>query len=361
MVNQKRLIKTFIELAKIDSPSGEEGAMTKEVAKRLKGLGGKVTFDKFGNIIAKFIGIGEPLMINAHLDTVEPGRAIKPIVNGDEIRSDGSTIVGGDDKAGLAVILEALSSAEEQSIPLRSLEVVLTLGEEAGLLGAINLDYGKVKAKQGVTFDGHGPVSNVTIAGPGYHRVDVTVIGRDAHAGAEPEKGISAIKIVSEIISQLNLGRIDEETTANVGLIEGGTARNAVPGKAHFKGEIRSRDMEKLKKHSLYFRQVFDLVLANYPEAKLDFEIKEEFGSYRFDQDHSVIQLILKIFKDLKIKSDLAPTGGGSDVNIFNGHGIEIVDVGIGVYDMHTTREYVVIPEMVQAAKFCEKLVSTLE
>lgn len=357
MINKERLIKTFLELVKIDSPSGEEGNMAKEVAKRLKALGGKVEFDSFGNLVAKFQGVGEPFMINSHLDTVEPGRGIKPKISGHIIKTDGSTILGADNKAGVALILEALTVAKEQKAELKNLEVAMTLGEEAGLQGALNLDYSLVSAKEGVTFDGHGAVSNVTTAAPGYNRVDVTITGIAAHAGVEPEKGLSAIRIASEVISSLQIGRIDEETTANIGLIEGGSARNAVPERAHFKGEIRSRNIEKLERHSAHFHSVLAEAARNSPDAKLEVEIKREFDPYFFEEDHPIIQQILAVFAKMGIKPNLEPSGGGSDVNIFNSHGINIVDVGTGVHDMHTKKETLDIKEFVEAAEVCYALI----
>ncbi len=359
MINKKRLIKTFLELVRIDSPSGEEGAVAKEVAKRLKDLGGKVEFDQFGNLITRFAGNGEPFMINVHLDTVEPGRGIKPKVVGNIIKTDGSTILGADNKAGVALVLEALTVAQEKKLNSKALEVVMTLGEEAGLVGALNLDYSKIAARQGVTFDGHADVGHVNVSAPGYYRVDVTIIGRSAHAGVEPEKGISAIEIASKIISNLSLGRIDEETTANVGLIEGGSARNAVSERAHFKAEIRSRDSEKLEKHRQHFQEVFDRFDKQYEQAVLEIDMKREFDPYKFAPDHPVIQMVLEIYKKLKIKPSLEPTGGGSDVNIFNEHGLEVVCVGTGVYGMHTIREYLNIEEFVQAAQFCYALIDS--
>ncbi len=208
MVNQKRLVQTFIDLVKIDSPSGSEDKIAREMSKRLTALGGKVESDAYGNVIAKFTGVGEPLMLNAHLDTVEPGQGIKPKMIGNqqavgfanEITSDGSTILGADDKAGLSVLLEALTVVKEAKGLHVPIEIILTKGEEVGLLGAKNLDYTKINAKEGVSFDGHSGVDNITVAAPGLHRVDATIIGRSAHAGVEPEKGISAIQIAAKII-----------------------------------------------------------------------------------------------------------------------------------------------------------------
>lgn len=358
MINQKRLVQTFLDLVKIDSPSGEEDLMAKEVANRMKALGGKVTFDKFGNVIAKFAGKGKPFMLNAHLDTVEPGRGIKPKIAGDKIKSDGSTILGGDDKAGVAVILEALTSLKEDQTPHLSLEVVFTLQEERGSFGAMNLDFSQIKAKRGVSFDGKGRVSNITTAAPGYTIVDVALIGRSAHAGAEPEKGISAIEIAAKAISQLSLGRIDEETTANIGMIEGGSARNAVPERVHLKGEIRSHNIMKMEKHIKHFREVFNQTLAGYTEASIELDINQHTDPYKFEDDHQIIQLVSEFLKKMGLEPNLEPSGGISDVSIFNTHGLEVVDVGAGDYNLHTTREYVVISEMLEAVQFAQELIT---
>ncbi len=357
MINKDRLVQTFLELVQIDSPSGEEQKIAKEIIRRLGALGGSVERDTYGNVIAKFKGTGEALMINAHLDTVEPGRGIKPVIQGDKIISDGRTILGGDPKAGVCAILEALTSLKEEKRKHVPLEVVFTLSEEIGLKGAVNLDYSKISAKRGITFDGVNDAGTITNSAPGYNRVDVTIIGRGAHAGEEPEKGISAIKIGAEIISKLEVGRIDHETTANVGLIEGGSALNAVPERLHFKAEIRSRSLQKLEKHSLHFEEVFNSVMQKYPEAKIELTVVREFDPYLFEESHRVIQMAKKALAQLGLKAKLEPTGGGTDVSIFHTHGIETVCVGVGDYEAHTTREYVLISEMLAAAQFCEAIV----
>lgn len=359
MINKQRLVQTFLDLIKIDSPSGSESQIVAEVTSRLKDLGGKVELDKFGNVIAHFKGEGEPILLNAHLDTVEPGRNIQAQIAGDIIKSDGTTVLGGDPKAGVSAILEALTSVKEEKTKHLPIDVVFTLGEENGLVGAVNLDYHKIKAKRGVTFDGDDGVHNVFISAPGYNAVDVKIIGRGAHAGVEPEKGISAIKIASEIISQLKIGRVDHETTANIGMIEGGSARNAVPEMLHFKGEIRSRNLDKLEQHTTHFRQVFGQVLVKYPEATVEVSIERKFYPYLLDENHRVIQHLTQVMGKMRLQPNLIHTGGGTDVNIMHNHGIEAVVVGTGDYEAHTKREYVKISEMLQAAQFCEKLITS--
>jgi tripeptide aminopeptidase len=357
MINQKRLISTFLELTQIDSPSGNEKDIAQFVAKKLDELGGKSEFDTYGNLIAKFGNSGTPFLLNSHLDTVEPGRSVKPIVHPEKITSDGTTILGGDAKSGVAIILETLSSLAEDKKPHIPLEVVFTIGEETGLLGAKNLDYSKIKSKIGITFDAPRSPAHIITAAPGYSEIDVKVTGRSAHAGFEPEKGISAIKIASEIITQLELGRIDDETTANIGLIEGGTARNAIPETVHFKAEIRSRILQKLEKHTLHFQKVFSSVLSKYKEITIDSNIKTIFDPYALDKSHRIVEAATNALKKIGLKPELVPSGGGADVNIFHKKGIEAVCIGSGYYNPHTTREYVKISDMIDGVKFCEEIV----
>jgi|ERR1700722_19391775 len=357
MINQKRLVETFITLAKIDSPSEHEEKFRDYCAEKLKKLGATIKLDSYGNLFAYFEGVGEPIMINCHLDTVEPGRDIKPKIKENKIVSDGTTILGGDPKAGIAALFEALTSLKEDKKQYPALDIVLTFGEEIGLVGAKHLDYTMLRAKRGITFDGEKSVANVIIGAPGYNQINVTITGKSAHAGVEPEQGISAIQIASKIIANLKLGRIDNETTANVGLIFGGSARNAVPENSTFQGEIRSRDKKKLENHTQHFKDIIKKVQKNYPKAKIELEIVREFDPYEFSNEHPMIEKIEASLKELKLKPNLYASGGGTDVNIFQAHGIDAICVGAGSFNMHTKREYVDINELVKTAKFCELLI----
>lgn len=359
MINKDRLIKTFIELVKIDSPSGEEDELAQDLKKKLKALGAiSIKEDSFGNVIAQFKGQGQPIMLNAHMDTVEPGRGIKPIVKGDLIKTDGSTVLGGDPKSGVVAILEALESIKEDKMKCLPIDVVLTRSEESGCLGAANLDYSLLRAKRGVTFDGGEEVHKVNISAPGISKVEIKITGRSAHGGAEPEKGISSIRIASEIISLLQLGRIDPETTSNIGMIEGGAAPNSVPELTSFKGDVRSRDKAKLEKLEKHYLGTINRVMKRFPEAKVEININREFDPYHFDSDHPALLNVSEAFRAIGIEPELIPSGGGTDVNIFHTHGIEAIVVGDGDYNAHTTREYVVISQILEAAKFAQELVT---
>lgn len=357
MANQERLVKTLIDLIKIDSPSGEEDAMDREVSSRLEALGLEVSHDSYNNVIANLAGQGPPVMLSAHLDTVEPGRGIKPMIDGGVLRSDGNTILGGDCKAGVAIVLEGLAAAAEAGGNNPAVEVVFTRHEEGGLVGAHHLDFSMVSAKEGIVFDGEGPPNRICISAPSQNVVTAKITGRAAHAGLEPEKGISALLIAAEILGRLPLGRIDEETTANIGRMEGGLKRNIIPEEAFLDGEFRSRSNEKLEDMERKFRGVFDDVASRYPEAKIALDIVNTYQAYQVAADSPTISIIGRALAAMGLEPILESTGGGSDANVFVEKGITAVPVGIGVRDFHTTWETAVISEVLQGAEMCERVV----
>ncbi len=209
MANRERLTKTLIDLICIDSPTGEEDAIDREDSSRLESLGLQVQHDTFGNLIGKLAGEGVPVLLSAHMDTVEPGRGIQPQLDGDTLRSDGTTILGGDCKAGISIVLEALTSVVESGDGRRPVEVAFTRAEEGGLVGVHHLDLSLLSAKQGLVLDGEVPVSRITVAAPSQNVVTAHIHGRAAYGGVEPETGISAIIIAAEVLTRLPLGRID--------------------------------------------------------------------------------------------------------------------------------------------------------
>ena len=354
MADQQRLTNTLIELINIDSPSGEEDAMDFAVSRKLASLGLEVIHDSYKNVIAKLPGAGKPLLLSAHLDTVEPGRGISPIVDGDTLRSDGSTILGGDCKAGVAIILEALAGVEESGQGNRAVEVVFTRHEEGGLVGARHLDFGMLSAKEGIVFDGEGPPNRITIAAPSQNVVTANITGRAAHAGLEPEKGVSAMLIAADILMRLPLGRIDEETTANIGRMEAGLKRNIVPEDALLDGEFRSLNSEKLADLERKFRGVFDEVASRNPEASISLDIVNTYQAYQINRTDPVVATIAKALSSIGLKPVMETSGGGSDANIFNQRGITALPVGFGVRSFHTTWETALLPEVFQSARMCE-------
>ncbi len=358
MINRDRLVKTFMELARIDSPSGEEEAVAVELRRRLEAMGLKVTRDDYGNVIASPPDAGgdDPILLSAHMDTVEPGRGIKPSVNGERVVSDGSTILGGDCKAGVAAIMEALESVKEDGVSVRPFQVAFTREEEIGLVGARNLDFSKIAAKEAIVFDGEGPASQITSASPTYIGFDIELTGRAAHAGAEPEKGLSSIRIAAALITRLPQGRLDEETTFNVGTIEGGTVRNAVPEKTVVRGEFRSRNMETLDSLRVQVMDALKEARRMFPEAVIEDHFHTEFEAYVLNDDDPATDRVKRTLRSLGLEPVMKPSGGGTDGNVFRRHGISAVVVGMADHDMHTVRESVTIPDLVDAAHLCEAL-----
>ena len=355
MIDCDRVVKTFCDLVRIDSPSGEEEAMAVELQRRLEALGLSPERDDYGNLIAGDGG-ESPLLLSAHMDTVEPGRGIEPRVEGDLISTDGSTILGGDCKAGVAAILEALESIKENKTPRMAVQLAFTRQEETGLLGARNLDFSRIFATEAIVFDGEGPASRITSASPTYISFDIHITGRAAHAGVEPEKGLSAVRIAAETVARLPQGRLDDETTFNVGTIEGGTVRNAVPEKALVRGEFRSRSLETLDSLHLQLMEALGEARRAFPEATIEEELHTDFETYTLTEDDPATVRVKAALRNVGLESTMQPSGGGTDGNIFRRHGISAVVVGMADHNMHTVREYVTIPDLVDAARLCEAL-----
>ncbi|HIC49211.1 MAG TPA: M20/M25/M40 family metallo-hydrolase, partial [Dehalococcoidia bacterium] len=276
--------------------------------------------------------------------------------DGDRIVSDGTTILGGDCKAGVSVILEALESVSEDGEEYRPVELAFTREEEIGLVGARNLDFTLINAKEAIVFDGEGPVSQITASSPTYIGFDIEVTGRAAHAGVEPEKGLSAIQIAAHIISRLPQGRLDENTTFNVGNIEGGTVRNAVPENTTIKGEFRSTSLESLDGLRVQIAEVLKEVRDLYPDALVDDHLHTEFETYTLTDDDPATLRTKNALASIGLDPTMKPSGGGTDGNVFRLNGISSVVVGMADHGMHTVREFVTIPDLVDAAHLCEAL-----
>ena len=365
MPNRPRLTQTLIDLIKIDSPTGDEDAIDAHLTARLTALGATVRHDNYGNLVADLPGHNAasalpPVMLSAHMDTVEPGRGITPTLDadGDTLRSDGSTILGGDCKAGLAIILEGLAAAIAEGVPRRPVQVVFSRAEEGGLNGARNLDFSLIRAQTGIVFDGEGPVSRICIAAPAQNIVQCHIAGVAAHAGLEPENGVSALLIAAHILTRLPLGRIDRETTANIGALHGGLKRNIIPEHAAMDGELRSRSQAKLENYTAEFRRAFDHAAAMYPQATIDLNIQSQYRAYQVPDDHPALSHIARAVAAAGLHPTTETTGGGSDANVFFEHGIAALPVGIGVRNFHTTRETASISEICAAARVCQEYIT---
>lgn len=356
MINTQRLVDTFCEIVRIDSVSREEDAIAKDLTYRLKELGLDVVEDKFGNLVTVQKEVN-PLILSAHMDTVEPGRGIKPKVVDGKIVSDGTTILGGDCKAGVASILEAIASLRDDNTEHIPFQVVFTRGEEIGLIGAAHLDFDLLHGQNIVVFDGNGPVNTITSMSPTSVHFDVKVVGRAAHAGVEPEKGLSAIRIAADIIMRLPQGRLDPETTMNIGKISGGLVRNAVPAEAEFAGEFRSRNAETVELLKLQVSSILEHARDTYKDAKIEQDAEVMFKMYQLDAEDPILKMVSSIMNSMGLSPNPRPSGGGTDANIFIDKGFDAVVVGMATNAMHTVNEYVIVDELRDAATFCEHLV----
>ncbi len=357
MIDANRLRDSFLALVRIDNPSGQEVAMAEAVMARLRDLGLLPEQDGKGNVIAAMAGRGEPLLLSAHLDSVAPAVGKEPVVADGVVRSAGVTVLGADDLAGVAAILEGVRSARKQDGHCRAAEIVFTVEEEIGLHGARALDYRRLRSKLGVALDLNGELGGICISAPAQDAIRVTIHGRAAHAGVAPEQGVSAIRVAAEAIAAMPLGRIDSETTANVGVIEGGAATNIIPDRVMLKAEARSRDASKLDRQTKAMRAAFEAA-ASHHGAAVDFQAERAYGPIRVAEDAPIVQLCRRAVQAIGLEPCLIATGGGSDVNVFGMHGIAAVNLSIGYREIHTPGEHISLSDLEQAARLVEALLT---
>ena len=374
MVNQQRLAETFESLASIDSVSRHEFLISEEIKRMLLPFASEMVVDtagertggNTGNLILKLPGNrnAPPLMLNAHMDIVEPGLGVRPRFKDGVFTSDGTTVLGADDKSAIAIIVETIRVLCENNLPHGPLELVFTICEEIGLLGAKNLDFNLISAQYGYALDTADTECIITQA-PAMNRFEVLVHGRDAHAGADPEKGINAILLASQAISGLKLGRIDPETTCNIGVIEARGATNIVPNLARIKGEVRSHDEKKLAEVTQNIVSSFEGVVEEYKRLngeetlpRLDIYIENEFNLTFISKDHPVVTLARQAASNLGRNITAKKTGGGSDANIFFDKGIITGVIGTGMTDIHSVRESIRLADMEKTVRLLLEIIN---
>lgn len=358
MINESRLVQTFLELVAIDSPVGHEEAMGAELMARFAALDGQVVRDEHGNVIARWPnGQGDWLMLSAHMDTAGADVGIKPRIRDGVIYSDGATILGGDDKSGVAIILETIRSLQEQGLAHPPLEAVISVSEEVGLRGARLLDKSKLRARRGYVLDAGGPIGTIVNSAPSQDALRVTVFGKKAHAGSEPERGVNAIRIASEAIAAMPLGRIDFETTANIGVIEGGTATNIVPDEVRIRGEARSRNNDKLAAQTVAMVAAFQDAAERHG-GRVEMKLQRSYNAYKLAEDAPVIAAAMAAARKLGFEPILHASGGGADANIFAEAGIQCAVISTGMAEVHTPQEHIAIADMVNSARWLAELIA---
>ena len=375
MIDKARLKERVLELVRIDSLSRKERAIALRLKEILEALGGVVFMDdagnavggEVGNLVAHFDGNvegAEAMLLSAHMDTVAPGEGVVPVVDGDVIRSDGTTVLGGDDKSGLAIILEVLQAVREEKVPHGHIDVVFTICEEVGLLGAKHLDLGLVRAKTGLVLDSDSIGFLITKA-PAVNHLEFEVHGLEAHAGICPERGISAIQVAARGIAAMRLGRIDEDTTANLGLVSGGTAVNIVPNRVMLTGEVRSHDEEKLERQTQAMVACLQDAAAGATleldgrlhETRVESRVRREYDRMDVSHDTAIVQRVHEAARNLGLAVDTVAKGGGCDANVLNKRGLQVANLASGMRDIHTVHEWLDVNDLVTAARIIHEVV----
>lgn len=366
---KENIVSRFLDYVRISSPSHKEGFFAEILKKDMEKIGFEVIIDNAGvkassdtgNIIGYISGNKdlEPIMFCAHMDTVSNGDMINPIIENGIIRSSGNTILSADDKAGIVAILEGISYIRENNIPHGDIEVVFTICEETGLYGSKYLDYTKIKSKMAFVLDASGYVGGVNVQGPTQADILAKFHGKASHAGLSPEKGISAIQVASRAIDSMNLLRIDEETTANVGTIKGGTATNIVADFTEVHFEARSLSTEKLNAQVKHMVNIMEKTALDF-NATVDIDLKTSYPPFKIDLDEKVLKIIEKSMNELNIEYMPKPTGGGSDTNIFNGNGIKAATLGIGMFGAHGVDEHIAEDDLVTMSKLVATIIKNI-
>lgn len=353
------LVTLFLELAAIPSPPGQERAVADRVVHYLREIGLDVDEDGAGDRIGSTMGNllarleptdggdngGTPLFLCAHLDTVPPTAPIEPVIEDGVVRNAQETILGADNKAAVAVMLDALRRVLDEGRPHAGIELLLTPKEETGLEGAKAFDSNRLTARLGFVFDHAGPIGEVVTAAPYSTAIDATFKGRAAHAGMHPEEGRSAIYAAARAIADLRLGRIDDDTTANVGEIRGGTARNIVPDRCTLVAEARSQQEQKL--HDAVQEMIDSLTFAaSIAECELELELEEKYRGYRFRADDPPLRLAFQALSAAGFEPRGIIAGGGADANVFNAAGRPCVNLANGMTRIHSSEEHITVGDL---------------
>ncbi|MBS8264810.1 M20/M25/M40 family metallo-hydrolase [Mesobacillus boroniphilus] len=367
MINNERLLNEFLELVQIDSETKYETEIARVLKKKFEDLGVEVFEDDTtaqtghgaGNLICTLQGTKDgvdTIYFTSHMDTVIPAKGVKPSIKDGYVVTDGTTILGADDKTGLAVMLETIRVLKEQSIPHGTIQFIITVGEESGLVGAKALDSSLVKAKYGYALDSDGKVGNIIVAAPTQAKVAAVIHGKTAHAGVAPEKGVSAITIAAKAVARMPLGRIDEETTANIGRFQGGTQTNIVCDHVEILAEARSLIPEKMEAQVAKMKEAFESA-AQEMGGKADVDIQVMYPGFKFGEGDLVVELAKKAAAKIGRSSELLHSGGGSDANVIAGFGIPTVNLAVGYEEIHTTNERMPIEELDKLAEMVIALI----
>ena len=378
-VDAERLAQEFVTLCEIESPSRHEGRIARYLQQILKALGADVVLEddstahtgsECGNLLVRFAGSLPlaPIFFNCHMDTVPPTKGIKVQRSGDLFTSSGDTILGSDDKSGLVACIEAMRVVRENNAAHRPVEFLITTCEEIGLMGAKAFDVQLLRAQEGYALDSTGFAKVITHA-PAANKLQIHVSGVAAHAGLHPEWGVNAIVLAAKALAEIPCGRIDEESTVNFGIIQGGVAANIVPEKVVINGEVRSHDPVKLKQLTQTITDRFvntarhwtDPTGAARGKPRIEVRVEEDFPAMALAADSQVIRRIAQAATAIGIELSYEKAGGGSDANIFNGRGLATAIVATGMTNVHSTNERVELADMVSLTKLILALLTEVD
>lgn len=370
MIDKDAMADEFCELVQIDSLSGQERRFASVLQEKLEALGLSVHYDDAGeaidgdtgNLWCRIDGNAPDLptlMLNAHMDTVKPGIDIEPSRNGDMLTSAGDTILGADDKAGITIILTVIRELLEDDGPRGDIQLLFTIAEETGLNGAKNVDYGTLEADFGLILDGGRTAGQVVTAAPSAMSMTYTVSGKAAHAGVCPEEGVNAIQACAAGIAAMDIGRMDDETTANIGLVEGGEATNIVAPLCSAQGEARSHDEDKLAAQAQNMRQAMQEA-CDEAGATVEIDESRSYTAFSFEDDDPLVQAALQAADNLGTEGETLKGGGGSDANVFNAHGIPSIILATGACSPHTIEESLNVAVMEECARWLQQTIDVL-
>jgi tripeptide aminopeptidase len=351
------VVDLFTELAAISSPPGEERPVADAVARYLRDLGLTVDEDGAGATVGSNIGnlycrvepigngAGAPIFLCAHLDTVPPEGPLEPVIEEGVVRNAGGTILGADNKSAVAAMLEGTRRVLAENRPHAGIELLFTPKEEVGLLGAAAFDHRRLRATAGYVYDQAAPIGDVILGAPYSHALDVRFHGRPAHSGMYPEEGRSAIAAAARAISDLRLGRIDDETTANVGLIEGGSAGNIIPEWCSLSAEARSHAERKLGDLVQEMVDAFAFA-AGLEDCEVETKVSKSYKGYRFKPDDLVVRIAHTALERSGYIPSYGLSGGAADANIFNERGLACLNLANGMQDIHTPDERITVDDL---------------
>lgn len=365
----RSLLSVLTDLLKIDAPPKEERPVADYLITLFKKIGIALEEDKTGtkingnsgNLYTKIKGTKkrDSIALLAHMDTVSSTKGQNPIIKNSKICSNGKTVLGGDNRAGIALIYALIKHLQENKIEHGPIEIIFTVAEEIGLLGAKNLNFKKLDSKTAFVLDAGGPSGTIISAAPGIEKISISVKGKSAHAGMAPEKGINAIAIAAKAISSLKQGRIDKDTTLNIGKINGGQATNIVPEKVHIEAEIRSFNNNALKNQLDIVSQKFKKA-ADGLGGKINFNHELWCSSFDLGKNTIPVNLSVKAARKLGINYKVTFSGGGSDANVLNKENITSIGLAIGMYNAHTKDEYILLEDLYNSFQWLIEIVKLI-